>query len=70
MRVRVVLILGGLALTGGRLAAHDFWLAATPWQPDSRGRCGSARPWRIPGHRDDSAECRRNEGTLVQQLFG
>ena len=36
MRVRVVLILGVLASTGIRLAAHDFWLAATPWQPGSR----------------------------------
>src|SRR5262245_53038689 len=36
MRVRVVLILGVLAFTGVRLAAHDFWLAATPWQPESR----------------------------------
>ena len=35
MRVRVVLILGVLASTGIRLAAHDFWLAATPWQPES-----------------------------------
>ena len=36
MRVRVVLILGVLASTGIRLAAHDFWLAATSWQPESR----------------------------------
>src|SRR5262245_8345322 len=36
MRVRVVLILGVLAFMGVRLAAHDFWLAATPWQPESR----------------------------------
>ena len=36
MRVRVVLILGVFASTGIRLAAHDFWLAATPWQPESR----------------------------------
>ena len=36
MRVRVVMILGVLASTGIRLAAHDFWLAATPWQPESR----------------------------------
>jgi len=36
MRVRVVLILWVLASTGIRLAAHDFWLAATPWQPESR----------------------------------
>ena len=36
MRVRVVLILGIFAFTGVQLAAHDFWLAATPWQPESR----------------------------------
>jgi hypothetical protein len=36
MRVRVVLILGILASTGIRLAAHDFWLAATSWEPGSR----------------------------------
>ena len=33
MRVRVVLILAVLAFTGVRLAAHDFWLAASSWQP-------------------------------------
>jgi hypothetical protein len=36
MRVRVVLILAVLASTGIRLTAHDFWLAATPRQPESR----------------------------------
>jgi len=36
MRVRIVLILGVFAFTGIRLAAHDFWLAAAPWQPESR----------------------------------
>jgi hypothetical protein len=34
MRVRV-LILGVLASAGVGLAAHDFWLAATPWRPES-----------------------------------
>jgi len=36
MRVRIVLIVGVLAFTAVRLGAHDFWLAATPWQPESR----------------------------------
>ena len=36
MRVRLVLILAVLASTGIRLGAHDFWLAAAPWQPESR----------------------------------
>src|SRR5262245_18658324 len=35
MRVRVVLILWIFASTVP-LAAHDFWLAATPWQPESK----------------------------------
>jgi len=36
MRVRLVVTLAVLAFTGVRLAAHDFWLAATSWQPESR----------------------------------
>ena len=36
MRVRVALVLGALASMEIGLAAHDFWLAATSWEPGSR----------------------------------
>ena len=31
-------------------------------RPHARSRCGPARPWRVPGHRDDSSQCQRMKG--------
>lgn len=35
MQVRWVLVVCLMVLASGRLAAHDFWLAATPWEPET-----------------------------------
>ena len=38
MRTRILLCLGVAALAGAPLAAHDFWLSATPWAPAAGAR--------------------------------
>ena len=41
MQMRWVVVVGLVVLARGRLAAHDFWLSATPWEP---GHTGSEIP--------------------------
>jgi hypothetical protein len=42
MQVRWVVMVGLMVLASARLAAHDFWLAATPWTRAHRSRRGIA----------------------------
>ena len=36
MQMRWVVMVGLMVLASARLAAHDFWLAATPWDPGAQ----------------------------------
>ena len=36
MQMRWVVMVGLMVIASARLAAHDFWLAATPWDPGAQ----------------------------------